>query len=90
MDLEQFVEEDDRIEFGWGIGGSELVEENGLRALRRVVHIHISNIYPTAAQLHAHLDAINLLEPERLRPGWDTYFMVRSVRFRYIALCAER
>lgn len=89
MDLEQFMEEDDHIEFGSGSSGWDQAEDKGLRALRRAVHVHISNIYPAAAQLHTHLDAINLLDPERLRPGWDTYFMVRSNRFHCIALCAE-
>ncbi|KAF7972196.1 hypothetical protein HWV62_18676 [Athelia sp. TMB] len=75
-DLESFIEEDDRIEFGSGLSGGRKAEEKGLRALRRVVHVHISNVYATTAELYTHMDAINLLDPERLRPGWDTYFMV--------------
>lgn len=40
-------------------------------------HIKINNRFPTLDELHLHLDQLNLLDEERLRPGWDLYFMVR-------------
>lgn len=76
IDLERFVEENDRIEFGSGSSSEPNAGEQGLRALRRSIHVHISNVYSTTAELYAYMDSINLLDSERLRPGWDTYFMV--------------
>jgi dCMP deaminase len=38
--------------------------------------LRISNGSPDLDGLYRHLDAINLLDEERLRPGWDLYFMV--------------
>jgi dCMP deaminase len=34
------------------------------------------NNFKTIADLEAHLEEVNLLDPERMRPGWDGYFMV--------------
>ena len=34
------------------------------------------NDYETRSALYDCLDGMNLLNEERLRPGWDTYFMV--------------
>jgi hypothetical protein len=38
--------------------------------------LHIMNDFTTTEGLYAYLDQLNLLDGERLRPGWDTYFMV--------------
>ena len=40
-----------------------------------MANIHVVNAFDSVSGLHDHLDDINLLDPERLRPGWDTYFM---------------
>ena len=34
------------------------------------------NNFETIADLETHLDEVNLLDSERMRPGWDGYFMV--------------
>ncbi|KZT62600.1 hypothetical protein CALCODRAFT_533680 [Calocera cornea HHB12733] len=43
---------------------------------RSLTHVSVLNGFATIPELHAHLDALDLLDPERLRPGWDSYFMV--------------
>lgn len=48
---------------------------SGLNALRRYVHLRITNTFPTLMLLHAHLTALNLPSTTRLRPDWDTYFL---------------
>ncbi len=40
--------------------------------------LHVMNDYATREELYAYLDELDLLNGERLRPGWDTYFMVCS------------
>ena len=42
--------------------------------------VSICNNFPTIDALCAHLDELNLLDEERLRPGWDMYFMVSPRR----------
>jgi hypothetical protein len=38
--------------------------------------VSICNNFPSLPALYAFLAQLNLLDEERLRPGWDTYFMV--------------
>ena len=47
-----------------------------LRSLLSHAHLTIMNNFETIADLEAHLDEVNLLDAERMRPGWDGYFMV--------------
>jgi dCMP deaminase len=80
-DLDQFVIENDHIVFG---PYAHLMQElNGrqtpttaLRSFRNLVNIHVANVFDSLPALYSHLDDTNFLNPERLRPGWDTYFMV--------------
>ena len=46
-----------------------------LRSLDQMVNLRIVNSFPTVADLYDYLDDLDLTNPERLRPGWDTYFM---------------
>lgn len=52
------------------------MSSKGLRSMRSMINVHIDNSFPTVAALHDHLKRLDLLNMERLRPGWDTYFMV--------------
>lgn len=77
VSLEDFVLEDDRTVFGpllW----PKSSKENCLRNLADLVNIHVNNIFPNLESFHRHLDTLDLLHPEYLRPSWDTYFMVRQ------------
>lgn len=46
-----------------------------IHALVSVSDLTILNPYLTLPPLHAHLRSLDLTNPERLRPSWDTYFM---------------
>ncbi|KAI0814802.1 cytidine deaminase-like protein [Irpex lacteus] len=46
-----------------------------LRNLRALVDIHINNAFDNKEDLYDHLEEINVTNGERLRPGWDAYFM---------------
>lgn len=50
-----------------------------LRAVLAYAQLHILNNFETEEELFRHLDNVDLLNAERLRPGWDTYFMVRGI-----------
>lgn len=49
-----------------------------LFSLQQYVTLHVINNFDDVATLHSHLDDINLLDANRLRPSWDSYFMVNS------------
>lgn len=78
MPLKGFVEQNDLLVFGSNM--EEPVEQQtptkALRSFRNLVNVHVANIFDSPQGLYSYLDDINLLNPERLRPGWDTYFMV--------------
>ncbi|EJF66928.1 hypothetical protein DICSQDRAFT_45581 [Dichomitus squalens LYAD-421 SS1] len=45
------------------------------RSLGQIATVHVVNAFQSIPSLQDHLEEVNLLDPERLRPGWDTYFM---------------
>ncbi|KAG6817967.1 hypothetical protein H0H87_012435 [Tephrocybe sp. NHM501043] len=77
--LENFVHDNDRVMFGVMV--SDLTSDDSdltcLASLQGLVTVHIFNSFKTISGLHSYLEELNLLDPERLRPGWDAYFMVR-------------
>ncbi|EST05010.1 CMP/dCMP deaminase, zinc-binding [Kalmanozyma brasiliensis GHG001] len=48
---------------------------SGLTALRRYTHLSINNTHPNLDLLYEGLRTLDLPSNERLRPGWDTYFL---------------
>lgn len=48
------------------------------------------NAFQTIPALHDHLGEINLLDPDRLRPGWDTYFMQLASLASHRSNCMKR
>lgn len=62
----------------------------GLSGLRRYVHLGINNDHPTLPSLHTHLDTLNLPSEERLRPGWDTYFLKLCNLASFRSNCMKR
>lgn len=49
-----------------------------LSELTDATKLSIINAFPSIPTFHAHLDKLDLLDPTRLRPSWDTYFMVSA------------
>ncbi|KAI0652103.1 cytidine deaminase-like protein [Trametes meyenii] len=45
------------------------------RSLNQLASVHVVNSFETLSDFYEHLSELNILDPERLRPGWDTYFM---------------
>lgn len=79
--LDWFVMENDGNTFGtFGLDAQELhgqqIRTTALRSFRHLVNVHVANVFDSITVLYSHLDDIDLLNPERLRPSWDTYFMV--------------
>ncbi|XP_006454093.1 hypothetical protein AGABI2DRAFT_113851 [Agaricus bisporus var. bisporus H97] len=70
--LEEFIREDDEIFFGNSKNNGEIA----LRSLHDLIDININNDFCQISELHAHVDGLNLLDPQHLRPSWDAYFMV--------------
>ncbi|KAI0801016.1 cytidine deaminase-like protein [Fomes fomentarius] len=86
--LEEFIREHDTFYYGPGGGHGEVTpnptivsfrqasaSKAAFRSLSQIASVHIVNSFETVSSLHDHLERINLLDTERLRPGWDTYFM---------------
>jgi dCMP deaminase len=68
-----------------------ITPKNCLRALMSHAHLTIMNSFETIPDLEKHLNEINLLDSERLRPGWDGYFMAsRKNLFVHCDLYADR
>ena len=82
VSLEDFVQEDDRTVFG-SLLSPDLSKVNCLRNLADLVNVHVNNAFPSLECLHRHLDSLDLLHPEHLRPNWETYFMVRPTPSEY-------
>lgn len=48
------------------------------KKVQNLAAICITHDFPTVEGLYAYIDQLDILDEERLRPGWDTYFMVSS------------
>jgi dCMP deaminase len=86
VSLDAFIIANDADVYGRrsGFHGQNEITENGqveypspLHSLQKYVTLHLVNNFDTVIALHSHLDATNLLDADRLRPSWDSYFMVR-------------
>jgi dCMP deaminase len=67
--LEEFVFENDRLLYENSAGGRRLFD------LMALADVTVTNTFTTLIELGKRLVALNILNPERLRPSWDTYFM---------------
>jgi dCMP deaminase len=75
--LESFIEEHDTLT--WASGPSTSQTNNpitSLHTLQPFVNVTIINNFPSVERLWQHLSELDLLNSERLRPSWDSYFMV--------------
>lgn len=76
MSLERFVQEHDEWAYQQPFFGS-----SSLHGFARPCFVHVANPYTTIPEFHEYLKRVDLLNPERLRPEWDTYFMVSVLGF---------
>jgi len=61
-----------------------------LIASAHLVNLRISNRFPTKQALYDHLDALDIIRPDRLRPTWDDYFMTLAELAARRSNCMKR
>ena len=70
--LQQLVQEHDSLMYGH----DEESQSTAHQVLRRMTNVTVVNSFTSLDRLWAYLDRLYLSNPDRLRPQWDTYFMV--------------
>lgn len=85
QDLEEFIAEDDQLLFGSG-QTMMVAMPSGVPAERplltdytlaaKLAKLEIINVQRTIESFHSYLRGLQMTDMERLRPSWDTYFMV--------------
>ncbi|KAG2155559.1 cytidine deaminase-like protein, partial [Suillus clintonianus] len=88
--LEEFVREHDREVFGDRSGPDS---PSGFSLLHRAspqVKLRIVNSFDSIAELHCHLDSLDITNTNRLRPQWDTYFMTLADLASQRSNCMKR
>lgn len=99
MSLEEFVREHDYHYYGVSDASLETPRKTTfggtpgrptLSSLNDLVNLHVVNSYDSFRALHAELNELNLLDPERLRPGWDAYFMQLATLASRRSNCMKR
>ncbi|KAG9013129.1 Deoxycytidine monophosphate (dCMP) deaminase [Tulasnella sp. JGI-2019a] len=90
--LEDFVVESDAHLFGHPGSDTEgtAAPASLHDTLQSTRHVSILNPYGTQKDLHHHLDSLDLLNEERLRPSWDSYFMTLSELAAQRCNCMKR
>ncbi|EKM61256.1 uncharacterized protein PHACADRAFT_204417 [Phanerochaete carnosa HHB-10118-sp] len=76
--LRTFVQEHDEHFYGPSDSTSQYSQpatRPPLRTLHHLVSLYVINSFDNLEEFHRHLESLDLANPERLRPGWDTYFM---------------
>ncbi|KAJ2639797.1 Deoxycytidine monophosphate (dCMP) deaminase [Coemansia sp. RSA 1286] len=64
--------------------------ELNLKRILSSANVSIANTFSSVDELHMHLDHIDLTNGERIRPSWDTYFMLLSELASHRANCMKR
>lgn len=85
--LENFVSDDDRVSFG---PDSDSVTTAYLFASQHLCHVNVINAFPSLERLYNHLELIDLLNVDRLRPSWDSYFMKLAALASHRSNCMKR
>ena len=83
ISLEDFVKQDEGMylrrkscgNYSGGMAGHCITSNNSLFSIMNHAHLKILNICDSVQKLYEYLNHIDLLNHERLRPSWDTYFM---------------
>ncbi|KZT75096.1 hypothetical protein DAEQUDRAFT_21241 [Daedalea quercina L-15889] len=99
ISLEEFVREHDYHYYGMSDASLETPRRGtierttarpSLSSANDLVNLHVINSFDSVQTLHSHLDRMNLLDPERLRPGWDAYFMQLATLASRRSNCMKR
>lgn len=64
--------------------------QRGLQPLISRATVRLLNTSPSLAHLYATLGKLDIPNPERLRPGWDTYFMSLASLAAHRSNCMKR
>ncbi|WVR05024.1 hypothetical protein IAU60_002036 [Kwoniella sp. DSM 27419] len=64
--------------------------QTDFRRTLSLAQVSICNNFPDVPALEAYLDRLNLIDEERLRPGWDTYFMTLASLASHRSNCMKR
>ncbi|KAI0257220.1 cytidine deaminase-like protein [Lactifluus subvellereus] len=70
--------------------GNNQVELSPLHSLQKYVTLHVINNFDSVGALRSYLDEINLLDTNRLRPSWDSYFMTLASLASMRSNCVKR
>ena len=94
--LETFIIQDDLIAFGTPAGliplekGHPIHHKTPLKTMMLHADLTLHNPYTTYDQLLQAIQHLDLLNPDRLRPSWDTYFMHLAELAARRANCMKR
>ncbi|WVN89023.1 cysteine-tRNA ligase [Cryptococcus depauperatus CBS 7841] len=95
--LEEFVDQHDSLlhasSFSSSTFPTALLQKQLSSDFRRVLalaHVHVDNSFTEISALNWYLDRLDLLDEERLRPGWDTYFMTLASLASHRSNCMKR
>lgn len=80
LTLKRFIEVHDTLHHGPAVASSsslaKIHPQTDFARVMCLAGIKVINNHSTIEALWAYLDGLDLLDEERLRPGWDLYFMV--------------
>ena len=60
------------------------------RYLQDLVNLHVINAFESQEALYNYLDDLDITDVERLRPGWDSYFMQLAALASLRSNCMKR
>ncbi|KAF9486309.1 hypothetical protein BDN70DRAFT_794147 [Pholiota conissans] len=86
--LEDFVADNDRHIYGLSHSASSKAES--LHNLGDLINIRIINSFKSLQELYSHIDKVDLLHPEHIRPTWDAYFMTMASLVSRRSNCMKR
>ncbi|WWD01613.1 hypothetical protein V866_008558 [Kwoniella sp. B9012] len=94
LSLEEFIQSHDTLLNGSlpSIPSSSLSQhpQTDFKRSLSLAQISICNNFPRVQDLEGYLDKLNLVDEERLRPGWDTYFMTLASLASHRSNCMKR
>ncbi|KII94070.1 hypothetical protein PLICRDRAFT_36306 [Plicaturopsis crispa FD-325 SS-3] len=89
--LDEFIRQHDELMFGLQqkpYGSNEIFDS--FHSLSQLANVNIVNSFDSVSALYTHLDAMDLLNHDRLRPGWDSYFMTLASLASRRSNCMKR